>query len=74
MNNPTGEPQEGDTRTYKNDKGNIVRQIYKCKYRVPGMESSILCNKNQHGCEALERLDQTCKRKDLIWTTKIGGL
>ena len=74
MHNPTGEPKEGDTRTYKNNQGNIVRQIYKCKHRVPGMETSILCNKNQHGCQDLRNLEQNCKRKDLIWATKIGGL
>jgi len=68
INNQTGELQEGDTRIYTNDKGNKVRQIYKCKHRVPGMETSILCNRNQHGCIGLKG---DCKRKELIWITKL---
>lgn len=51
-----------------NNQNQEVRQVYKCKNRIPGMETSILCNKNQHGCLECRRLASIpCKRKELTW-------
>lgn len=73
IHNPTEEPQEGDTRTYTNDKGNKVYEVFRCRHRVPGMEVSILCDKNQHGCiETRSKASITCKRRELVWIKKIN--
>ena len=60
--------EEGDTRTYVNDNKQTVRQVYKCKFRIPGMGISKLCTKNQHGCVEMRRKASVpCNRKDLVW-------
>ncbi len=71
IDNKTGMPEEGDIRTYTNNQNQEVRQVYKCEHRIHGIGISILCGKNQHGCEALKKLDQSCNRKELVWMTKL---
>ena len=72
MHNPTEEPKEGDIRTYVNDNNREVREVYKCRHKVPGMEISILCSKNQHQCIELNgKSSLPCDRKELVWMRKL---